>query len=99
MVIGCLPPKGGGLFEFQTPPSLQTPPKFSNLSFSNLRFLGKGSAPKASKIFFALPERVYFFSPYVSTLKILRILWRIQKILKNTEIFLTPDLTSGSDLG
>ena len=40
-----------------------------------------------------------FFFPYVSILKILRIWWRIQKCLKNTENFLTPDLTSGSDLG
>ena len=55
--------------------------------------------PKAPKIFFfALPEGVIFF-PCVSILKILRILWRIQKCLKNTENFLTPDLTSGFDLG
>ena len=81
-----------------TPPP--DPPKFSNPSFSNLRFWGKGSAPKAPKIFFfALPEGVFFFPPYVSILKILRILWRIQNFLKNTEMFLTPDLTSGSDLG
>ena len=36
---------------------------------------------------------------HASILKILRILWRIQTCLKNTEKFLTPDLTSGSDLG
>ena len=74
------------------PPLLQTPPKFSNPSFSNLRFWGKGS-----KIF--LPFLRGFFLPHVSIFKILRILSRFQKCLKNTENFLTPDLTSGSDLG
>ena len=87
----CICTKGGGLFEFQTPS------KFSNPSFSNLRFWGKGLARKAPKFFFfALPEGGVFVLPYVSILKILRILWRIQKCLKNTEKFLTPDLTSGS---
>ena len=36
------------------PPPLQTPPKFSNPSFSNLRFWGKGSAPR---------RRIFFFCP------------------------------------
>ena len=43
------------------PPPLQTLPKFSNPSFSNLRFWGKESAPKVPKFFFALHEGVYFF--------------------------------------
>ena len=51
------PAKGGGLFEFQTPP----PPKFLNLSFSNLRFCEKVLAPKVP-IFFDL-LRGYFFYP------------------------------------
>ena len=36
---------------------------------------------------------------YVSILKILRILWRIQKWLKNTKKDFDPDPTFGSDLG
>ena len=43
--------KGGGLFKFPTPPP-PTLPKFANPSFSNLRFWGKGWAPKAPKILF-----------------------------------------------
>ena len=43
----------------RTPPD---PPKFSNPSFSNLGFWGKGSAPKAPNFFFfALPEGVFVF--------------------------------------
>ena len=92
--------QGGRPVRIPAPPPSRPPPKFSNPSFSILRFWGKGSAPKAPKIFFWPFLRGYiFFSPYVSILKILRILWRIQKCLKNTEKFLTPDLTSGSDLG
>ena len=73
------------------PPPLQNPPKFSNPSFSNLSFWGKGSGPKAAKgaeNFFSTFLRG-FFSPYVSILEILRILWRIQKYLKDTENLLT----------
>ena len=84
--------KGGGLFEFQTPPTPPDPPKFSNLSFCNLRFWGKG-------FFFPPPDGGVFFLPYVSILEILRILWRIQKCLKDAANLLTPRLTSGSDLG
>ena len=40
-----------------------------------------------------------FFLPYVSILKVLRILWRLQKWVKNSQKILTPDPTSGSDLG
>ena len=44
------------------PPPLHTPPKFSNPSFSNLRFWGKGSAPKALKIFLCPSRgRIFFF--------------------------------------
>ena len=52
------------------PPPLQTPPhppKFSNASFSNLRFLGKVLAPKAPKFFFWPPEGVFFFTLCVYT--------------------------------
>ena len=41
----------------------------------------------------------FFVRPYVSVLKILRILWRIQKWLKSTKKDFDPDPTSGSDLG
>ena len=41
----------------------------------------------------------FFVRPYVSVLKILRILWRLQKWLKSTKKVFDPDPTSGSDLG
>ena len=97
--------EGGGPFEFPTPPPpppSRPPPKFSNLSFSNLRFWGERVGAEGAEFFFLpFPEGVISFFPCVSILKILRILWRIQKPLKlkNTEKFLTPDLTSGFDLG
>ena len=37
----CCATKGGGLFEFQTPPPPPDPPKFSNPSFSNFEILGE----------------------------------------------------------
>ena len=40
-----------------------------------------------------------FVRPHVSVLKILRILWRIQKWLKSTKKDIDPDPASGSDLG
>ena len=50
------------------PPGLQTPPKFSNPSFSKVRFQGKVLAPKAPKISFQPPEGViFFFTPCVYT--------------------------------
>ena len=63
--------EGGGPFEFPTPTPHPPPdpPKFLNPSFSNLRFWGKGSVPKKNLPFL----RGYFFLPYVSILKILRI--------------------------
>ena len=92
--------KGGGLFEFQTPPPPPDPPKVFEPVFLPFEILGERVGAKGAEIFFLLFLRGYiFFSPYVSILKILRILWRIQKCLKNTENFLIPDLTFGSDLG
>ena len=41
----------------------------------------------------------FFVRPYVSILKILRILWRIQKWLKSTKKGFDPDPASGSELG
>ena len=57
--------RGGGLFKFQapTPPSPSRPPNFANPSFSNLRFWGKVSVPKAPKIFLCLPQGVFCFNP------------------------------------
>ena len=53
--------------------------------------------PKTPNTFLALLKRLFFLA-YVSTLKILKTLWTIQKCLKNTQK-IVPDLTSGSDLG
>ena len=68
--------KGGGLFEFQTPP------KFSNPSFSNLRFWGKGLAPKAPKIFFLpfLRGYIFFFTLCVHT-------QNAQNFVENSKMF------------
>ena len=41
----------------------------------------------------------FFVRPYVSPLKILRILWRVQKWMKNTKKDFDPDPTSRSDPG
>ena len=41
----------------------------------------------------------FFVRSHVSVLKILRILWRIQKWLKSTKKDFDPDPASGSDLG
>ena len=94
----CAQDKGGGLFEFQTPPPLQNPPKFSNPSFSNLRFWGKESAPKAPNFFFTLPEGVYFFTLCFYTQNIQNFVDN-SKMFEKHRKFLAPDLTSGSDLG
>ena len=52
------------------------------------------------RTFFFGPEgENVFVLPYVSMLKILRILWRIQKWVKNTKKHFDSDPTSGSDLG
>ena len=42
---------------------------------------------------------IFFVRPYVSVLKILRILWRIKKRLKSTKKDFDPDPAPGSDLG
>ena len=50
-------------------------------------------APKAPENFFWPPKGKNFSSlPYVSTLKILRIFWRIQKWVKNTRKKFDPRL-------
>ena len=57
----CKSTKGGGLFEKLPPPP--DPPKFSNPSFSNLRFRGKVLAPKApEKYFFCLLKGISFLA-------------------------------------
>ena len=52
-----------------------------------------------AEIFFLPSAGGYFFLPHVSIPKILKILWSIQKWVKNTEKILNPDLTPRSDLG
>ena len=47
----------------------------------------------------ASPKGWGLVQPNVSILKILRILWRIQKWMKNTKKDFDPDPTSGLDLG
>ena len=42
---------------------------------------------------------IFFAQPYVSTLKILRLWWRIQKWMKSAKNNFDPAPTSGSDLG
>ena len=42
---------------------------------------------------------IFFVRPYVCTLKILRILWRIQKWLKSAKKDFDPEPTSGLNLG
>ena len=54
--------KGGGLFESRTRPP-PDPPKFLNLSFSNLRFWGNVLVLKAPILFFWPPEGYFFFVP------------------------------------
>ena len=56
--------------------------------------------PEAPEILFRHTAGGNFFvRPYVSVLKILRILWRIQKWLKSTTKDFDPDPASGLDLG
>ena len=68
--------KGGSLSESRHPPA--DPPKFSNPSFSNLRFWGKLLVLQALEIFWPLEGEC--FLPHVSLLQILRLLWRILKM-------------------
>ena len=72
LLVGTRPQRGGG-----PPPPLWTP----ILSHGTMCFVGAGD--------FVLGIRqgeFFFVRPYVSLLKILRILWRIQKWLKSTMI-------------
>ena len=95
----CHAPRGTACSNSRPPPP-PDPPKVFEPVFLQFEILGERVGAKGAEIFFFLPFlRGVLFSPYVSILKIRRILWRIQKCLKNTENFLTPDLTSGSDLG
>ena len=100
----CLP-EGGGLSEFHPPPlppPLLDRPKFSNPSFSELRFWGKVLAPKAPNFFFFGLLRGYFssnptclypkYSEFGGEFK------NGQKTQKH-KIIVTPDVTSGSDFG
>ena len=68
------------------PPPLPDPPKVFEPVFLPFEILGEIVGTKGAKFFFAHPEAVYFFSPYVSALNILRILWRIQNCLKTQHI-------------
>ena len=75
------------------PPPLQTP----KWLYGTMGFVGVGGAGD-----FVLGIRqgeIFLFDPCVSILKILRILWRIQKWMKNTKTDFDPDPTSGLDLG
>ena len=76
-------PKGGG----GPPPPLQTP----KWLYRTMGFVGASFRHTAGGNFFV--------RPYVSILKILRILWRIQKWRKSTKKDFDPDPASGSDLG
>ena len=58
-------------------------------------FVGAGGA---GDFFLGIRQGENFLFDPMSTLKILRILWRIQKWMKNTEKDFDPDPTSGSDL-
>ena len=75
-LAGTRPQRGGG---GGTPPPLRTP----KLSHGTVCFVGAGGAAD-----FVLGIRRggnFFVPPHVSVLKILRILWRIQKWLKSTK--------------
>ena len=80
------------------PVPLQTPKVFEPV-FVQFEVLGESVGAEGAPKFFCPPEGLFFFLPCVSIHKILRILWRIEEWVKNTEKNLTPDLTSGSALG
>ena len=79
-------------------PSPPDPPKFSNPSFTKLRFWGKVLAPKALNFFFWPPDGVFFFTLRVYTQNTQNLVESSQMGEKHTKKF-DPDLTSGSDLG
>ena len=71
----------------QTAPHSRTPKVFEPI-FLQFECWGKLLAPARNS--FWPPEGEKFFSPYVSILEILRILWRIQKWVKNTKKKIDP---------
>ena len=79
-------PKGGGV-----PPPPSTDPK---MVVQNNGFCGRRRF-----CFRHMAGGRFFVGPYVSVLKILRILWRIQKWLKSTKKDFDAYPASGSDLG
>ena len=83
-------PKGGG--GVPSPPS--TDPK---MVVQNNGFCGRQRRRRFC--FRHMARGNFFVRPYVSVLKMLRILWRIQKWLKSTKKDFDPDPASGSDLG
>ena len=82
-------PKGGGV-----PPPPSTNPK---MVLQNNGFCGRWRRQRFC--FRHVAEGNFFVRPYVSVLKIRRILWTIQKWLKSTKKDFEPDPASGSDLG
>ena len=63
------------------------PLRVAERGVDNLRFRGKVLAPKAPKIYLGLLRGIFFLHPMC---KILRILWRLQKWVKNTNNFFDP---------
>ena len=99
---GSLGGGGGRLFESRPPPIpyQSRPPKFFEPVFLQFEIFGEtASAGDDEKNFHLLRGNLFFLLPYVSILKTLRILWRIQKMGGTNKKIFTPDLTSGSDLG
>ena len=101
--VGSVCIKGGGLFEFQTPPPSPPPPpdppKVLEPVLLQFEILGERVG---AEIFFFLPflrGYIFFFTPSVFSQNTQNFVENDQKCLENTENFLTPDLTSGSDLG
>ena len=82
-------PQRGGV----TPPPPSTDPK---MVVQNNGFCGRW---RRRRFCFRHTAGGNLVRPYVSALKILRILWRIQKWMKSTNRDFDPDPTSGSDLG
>ena len=78
-------PKGGGGGALLTPKWL----------YRTMGFVGAGGA---GDFFLGIRQGENFLFDPMSTFKILRILWRIQKWMYNTEKDFDPDPTSGSDL-
>ena len=73
-----------GLIRIQTPPPSRPPEVFEPV-FLQFEIFGETASAAGARIFGFWPLKGEFFSPDVSILKILRILWRIQKWVKNTK--------------